>query len=94
MATITSHKDKVIEECQKIAVLSKELSGAASRFFGAPIYDDDFEVEDRGQFGRELARVRRALECTLKAAEGMDPGLDECIDLYKLEPQRCRRRRT
>lgn len=81
----TTHKDAVIAECQKIAVLAKELAGASSRFFSAPIYDDDFEAEDGGTFARDLTRLRRSLERAVKTAQGMDPTLDEfvVVDLYK-----------
>jgi len=72
-----THKDKVIEECQRIETLARTIADAANRRFMAPIDEEDFETVDGPMYMADLRRLRT---CMIERARGIDPELDERME--------------
>jgi hypothetical protein len=77
-----THRERIIEECQRIETLCKVMMEAASRRFKAPIDDEDFEAGDGPDYSLGLRSVRILLERVAQYTLGIDCELDESFTVY------------
>jgi hypothetical protein len=77
-----THKEQVIEECQRIEALCKVMAEAASRRFN--IDDQDFEAGNGPDYSLGLRSVRILFERVAQHTLGIDPELDESFTVYMM----------
>ena len=79
-----TYKAQVLQECWRIAVITKAIAEAAERQFMAPIDDPDFEVDQSApDYAGGMRVLRRQLERAILSIEGADPDLDDAIHQYR-----------
>jgi hypothetical protein len=80
-----THRDRVLDECRRIALLARALAGAADRQFAAQIDDEDFETGDGSAYNNGLRSLRIQIERIAQRTEGLDPKLDEAFHAYHMD---------
>jgi len=79
-----TYKAQVLQECWRIAAITKAIAEAAERQFMAPIDDPDFETDDAAaDYAGGMRVLRRQLERAILSIEGADPDLDDAIHEYR-----------
>jgi hypothetical protein len=83
MQTKKTYGEQVIEECKRIETLARLFADAASRYFAAPLGDEDFETGQEGpEYSNAYRTLRFRMERTAQCLEGLDPQLDEELSDY------------
>jgi hypothetical protein len=81
----TTHRDRVIDECQRIATLARALADAADRHFTAPIDDAEFETTEGSDYSNGFRSLRIQIERVAQRTQGIDPALDEAFHAYHMD---------
>ena len=81
-----THKEQVIEECQRIEALCKVMMEAASRRFN--IVDEDFNAEKASDYSLGLRSLRILFERVAQYTLGIDPETDEAFTVYMMNALR------
>ena len=79
-----TYKAQVLQECWRIAAITRAIAEAAERQFMAPIDDPDFEMDNTAaDYAGGMRVVRRRLERLFLLVEGADADLDVAIHEYR-----------
>ena len=81
-----THREQVIEECQRIEVLARMLVNAANRHFGVSVGDEDFETGEGPESSNAFRTLRSRMERTAQCIQGLsDSQFDQDLFAYTVE---------